>query len=117
MSFQISPDGKGLLFISRDSLSEEEEEKRKAKDDAEVVDEKFRMSHLWIYDIDSGESKRLTEGKCTVSDAHWSPDGAQIVYVTRPNPKVNESWNSDIWVIEVKGGTSRKLYENKGTDS
>ena len=58
-----------------------------------MVDEKFRWSHLWVYDIANKESTRLTEGNFTVSDAHWSPDSTAIVYVSRVNTKVDDSWN------------------------
>jgi len=116
-SFKVSPDGKKLLFIAQDSLSEEEEKKKKAKDDAEVVDETFRMSHLWMLDIEQKEAKRLTEGIFTVSDAHWSPDSNQIVYVSRPNTKNDDSWNSDVWLVGIKNNKPQKLFENPGSDS
>jgi len=116
-SYEISPDGAKILFTARDPLSKEEEKKRKEKDDAEVVDEKFRMSHLWVHDINNKGSTRLTEGVFTVSDAHWSPDSKQIVYVTRPNTKNDESWKTDIWVVDLETKTPSKLYENPGPDS
>jgi dipeptidyl aminopeptidase/acylaminoacyl peptidase len=116
-SFRISPDGKRVLFIARDPLSKEEKEKRKKKDDEEVVDQKFRMSHLWIYDIEKSEESRLTEGDFTVRSPEWSPDSRHIVYETRPNTKIDENWDSDIWVIETDSKESRKLYENPGSDS
>jgi len=115
-SYKISHDGTRILFTARDSLSKEEEKKQKEKDDTEVVDEKFRMSHLWIYDISKDEATRLTKGDFTVSDARWSPDSEKIVYVTRPNTKNDESWNSDIWVIDLETKTPKKLYENPGRD-
>jgi len=116
-SYEISSDGKKILFTAQDSLSEEEEKKRKEKDDAEVVDEKFRWSHLWVYDIAKKEATRLTEGDFTVSDAHWSPDSTAIVYVSRVNTKVDDSWNSDVWVVDLETKTPKKLYENPGSDS
>ena len=115
-SFEISPDANKILFTAKDSLTEEEERKRKEKDDAEVVDEKFPWRHLWVYDIEKGEASRITEGKFTVGDAHWSPDSSQIVYVTRPNTKVNDTWNSDIWVVDLEAKSPKKLYENPGSD-
>lgn len=115
-SFEISPDGKLILFMAQDSLSKEEQDKRKDKDDAEVLDEKFRMAHLWVHDIASGKETRLTEGGFTVSDARWAPDSRRIVYVTRPTPKVDDGWNSDVWVIAADAKTPRKLHENAGSD-
>ena len=115
--FRISPDGTRLVFTARDPLSDEDEQKKKMKDDAEVVDENFRMTHLWAYDIASGAGKRLTEGEFTVSDPQWSPDSTQIAYVTRPNPKVDDASYSDIHVVDVDSGGSRMLYENAGPDT
>jgi dipeptidyl aminopeptidase/acylaminoacyl peptidase len=116
-SFEISPDGTKVLFVSEDPLSEDEKKKKKKKDDAEVVDEKFRMSHLWFYDIEEKKAVRLTQGDFTVSDAHWSPDVKEIVYVSRPTPHVDDSWKSDIWVVDLESRTPRKIYENPGRDS
>ena len=115
-SFQISPDGTKILFTSLDPLSKEEKKKRKEKDDTEVVDQKYRMSHLWIYDLNKNEEMRLTQGKFTVSDARWSPDGQKIVYVTRPTPKSDDGWKSDIWLIDLETKTTQKLYDNPGRD-
>jgi dipeptidyl aminopeptidase/acylaminoacyl peptidase len=115
-SFRISPDGKKIVFTARDPLSKEEKEKKKKKDDAEVVDEKFRMSHLWLYDIKEEKAARLTKGDFTVSDFRWSPDSTKIAYVTRPNTKVDERWNSDIWVMDIEEKKPEKLYKNPGQD-
>jgi len=115
-SFEISPDGKKILFTALDSLTKEEKQKRKDKDDAEVVDEKFRMSHLWVFDIDKKEESRLTEGLFTVSDPQWSPDSRRAVYVSRPTPKVDDRWKSDVWVLDLGAKTPRKLFENPGSD-
>ena len=116
-SFSLSPDGKKILFTARDPLSKEEKERQKNKDDEEVVDQNFRMSHLWIYDIEKEKESRLTEGKFTVSGPEWSPDSRRIAYEARPNTKIDEIWNSDIWVIETDSKESRNLYDNPGSDS
>ncbi|MFC2164889.1 S9 family peptidase [Acidobacteriota bacterium] len=115
-ALEISSDGKKILFLSLDSLSAEEKKKQKQKDDTEVVDEKFRMTHVWAYNLEDKKAERLTEGEFTVSDAHWSPDGKQIVYVIRPNPTMIDRNQSDICVLDVATKTPRKLYENPGRD-
>ncbi|MGI9518871.1 MAG: prolyl oligopeptidase family serine peptidase [Pirellulaceae bacterium] len=115
--FRLSPDGKQIAFLSHDPLTDEEKKEKKQKDDTIVVDEKFRWVHLWVWDMESSEARRITEGDFTVSDPRWSPDGKSIAYVTRPNTKLDDTWNSDVWVVEVESGDARKLYENPGTDS
>jgi dipeptidyl aminopeptidase/acylaminoacyl peptidase len=114
--FRISPDGSKLLFTARDPLTDEQERRQKMRDDAEVVDESFRMTHLWAFDIESGEETRLTEGELTVSDPRWAPDSSKIAYVTRPTPKVDDSAWSDVWVVDLNGNTE-KFYDNQGPDS
>ena len=116
-SFRISPDGKKIAFTARDALTEDEEEKQEKKDDAIVVDEKFQMSHLWIFDLAGNKAVRLTEGEFTVSDFRWSPDSKSIAYVSRPNTKVDVGWDSDIWVLALDKDKPRKLFENPGPDS
>lgn len=81
-----------------------------------MVDEKFRMTHLWVFDIDKKEATRLTEGPFTVSDGQWSPDSRRVAYVSRPTPKVDDGWKSDIWVLDLEAKTPRKLFENPGSD-
>ncbi|NQW03774.1 MAG: S9 family peptidase [Acidobacteria bacterium] len=114
--FEISPDGSTLLLTARDPLSADERRRRKDRDDAEVVDEVFRWTHLWLLDVASGEEKRLTDGALVVSDPQWSPDGKTIAYVTRPTTKIDDSAWSDVWVTDLDGN-ARKFFENPGPDS
>ncbi|HET9371605.1 MAG TPA: S9 family peptidase [Vicinamibacterales bacterium] len=115
-SFAISPDGKKILFTAVDPLSAEDKRRRKERDDAEVVDETFRWTHLWYLDVESGKEKRLTEGAFVVSDPQWAPDSNAIAYVSRPTTKVDDAAWSDVWVTTLDG-KPRKFYENAGPDT
>src|SRR5688572_24376835 len=115
-AFSISPDGKTLLLTAQDPLTAEDRRRRRDRDDAVVVDEVFRWSHLWTFDIATGKETRLTEGQFVVSDPQWAPDSKKVAYVTRPTTKVDDSAWSDVWVVEM-GGTARKFFENKGPDT
>jgi dipeptidyl aminopeptidase/acylaminoacyl peptidase len=110
--FRFSPDGKSLLLSATDQPSKEEEERKKVKDDTMVIDADIRMTHLWLWNIEKKEEKRLTEGRFTVSDPQWSPDGARITYTTRPTPKADDGNLSDIWMMTVASGEKKKLVEN-----
>jgi dipeptidyl aminopeptidase/acylaminoacyl peptidase len=114
--YAISPDGTKLLFTARDPLTEEQKKRQELRDDAEVVDQDFRMTHLWVFDIESGEENRLSEGAFTVSDPQWAPDSSKIAYVTRPTPKVDDSSWSDVWVVDLDGN-AEKFFENQGPDT
>lgn len=118
-AFQVSPDGRRVLFTALDAESERDKERKKLRDDAVVVDAEFRWTHLWVVDFAGGEAQRLTAGDFTVSDAQWSPDSGRIAYVTRPNTKLDDTWNSDIWVADLRADAPslRKLFENPGPDA
>src|SRR2546428_12826387 len=94
--FRFSPDGKQLLLSATDQPSKDEEDRKKVKDDTMVIDADIRMTHLWLWNIDKKEEKRLTEGNFTVSDSQWSPDGRRISYTTRPTPKADDASLSDV---------------------
>jgi dipeptidyl aminopeptidase/acylaminoacyl peptidase len=115
-SFDISPDGKSMLFLSQDPLTPDDRRRQRERDDAVVVDETFRWTHLWVADVENGKAKRVTQGKFVVSDAQWSPDSKTIAYISRPNTKVDDGAWSDVWVSDL-GGQTRKLFENAGPDT
>ena len=115
-AFEISPDGKKILFASQDPLSADARRRQRERDDAEVVDDAFRWTHLWVLDIESGKEKRVTSGKYTVSDPQWAPDSNRIAFVARPNTKVDDAAQSDVWTTDLEGN-AKKFHENAGPDS
>jgi dipeptidyl aminopeptidase/acylaminoacyl peptidase len=110
-SFQFSPDGKSLLLTATDQPSKEEEERKKLKDDTILIDQDHKMTHLWLWDLDKKEAKRLTEGSFTVSDPRFSPDGKQVTFTTNPTPKADDNSLTDAWVLTIATGEKRKLSE------
>ena len=115
-AFRLSPDGTKLLFLARDGETDEDERRRTERDDALVVDETFRGTHLWVQDLQTDDATRLTEGSFTVSSPDWSPDSGQIVFERRPSPAANDRWKSDIWIVDVESGETRELHQNGGSD-
>jgi dipeptidyl aminopeptidase/acylaminoacyl peptidase len=115
-SFSISPSGTLLLITAQDPLTAADRRRQRDRDDAEVVDQTFRWSHLWTVDVESGKSARLTSGEFVVSDPQWSPDSKTVAYVTRPTTKVDDAAWSDVWVTDLTG-KMRKFFENRGPDA
>jgi dipeptidyl aminopeptidase/acylaminoacyl peptidase len=107
--FQFSPDGKKLLLTATDQPGKEEEQRKKDKDDTIVTDRDFKMTHLWLWDIEKKEGQRLTEGDFTVSDARFSPDGTKISYTTNPTPRADDGDITDIWLLDVATRERKKL--------
>src|SRR2546423_14479439 len=112
--FHFSPDGKRLLLTATDQPNKDEEDRKKVKDDTVVIDHDLKMAHLWVYDLNKKEEKRLTEGNYTASDPQWSPDGARITYTTRPTPRADDGALSDVWVVTVASGEKKKIAGEPG---
>src|SRR5437660_6724262 len=113
--FHFSPDGRRLVLTAVDQPSKDEEDRKKVKDDTMVIDQDIKMSHLWLFDLEKKEEKRLTEGNFTVSDPQWSPDRTRITYTTRPTPKADDGSLSDVWIMTIAGGGKKKLEESAGS--
>jgi dipeptidyl aminopeptidase/acylaminoacyl peptidase len=112
-AFHFSPDGKQLAFVANDQPNKDEEERKKLKDDTILIDRDLKMAHLWLFNIEKKEEKRLTEGDFTVSDPQWSPEGNRISYTTRPTPKADDSGLSDVWVMNTSSGNKKKIEDTR----
>jgi dipeptidyl aminopeptidase/acylaminoacyl peptidase len=112
--FRFSPDGKQLLLSATDQPSKDEEERKKLKDDTMVIDHDIKMTHLWLWNLEKKDEKRLTEGDFTVSDPQWSPDGTRITYTARPTPRADDGALSDVWMVTIAGGEKKKLASGDG---
>jgi dipeptidyl aminopeptidase/acylaminoacyl peptidase len=112
--FKFSPDGKHLVLTAVDQPPKDEEDRKKLKDDTMVIDHDIKMTHLWLFDLDKKEEKRLTEGDYTVSDPQWSPDGTRITYTTRPTPKADDGALSDVWMITIASGEKTRIGGDSG---
>lgn len=112
--FRFSPDGKRLVLTAVDQPNKDEEDRKKVKDDTMVIDHDLKMTHLWLFDVDKKQEKRLTEGDYTVSDPQWSPDGTRITYSTRPTPRADDGALSDVWMVTIAGGEKKKIAGEPG---
>jgi dipeptidyl aminopeptidase/acylaminoacyl peptidase len=108
-SLAWSPDGKWIGFAMSEPPTEQEEKDQKARNDARVVGENVKLTHLWIVPIakdDAGkrEPRRLTKTGFSVADWDWSPDGKTIAFSHVPTPGMNDWTRSDISTVDVGSG-------------
>ena len=118
-----SPDGKWIAFLLTDPKDEDEEKGEKEHRDARVVDEKSKMSRLYVVpaEADAGGKRpvrRLTAGALHVTDQFdWSPDSRTIVFTHRPTPGADDWTRSDVSVVDVAGATVRPLATSAAAES
>jgi dipeptidyl aminopeptidase/acylaminoacyl peptidase len=105
-----SPDGTRLAFTRRDAKPKD------AKDDEIRVwdrlryktDEGFlldgRRKHVWVVEVASGDTRRLTDGDWDDSAPSWSPDGSLIAFVSNRTAGRETNTVADIHVATLQGG-------------
>jgi dipeptidyl aminopeptidase/acylaminoacyl peptidase len=100
---------------------EEWEERVENRDDGYYAEQKLTYSHIWTYEIASGEKVQLTSGSFDNSGATWSPDGSMIAFTSnRTGTRMGDPdrlANNDIFVMSSAGGEERLLTTNQGPDN
>ena len=84
---RLSPDGGQLAYVLRAS----DREANKAR------------SAIWLLDIATGQSRRLTSGAHRDASPRWSPDGRTLAFISD-----REDDTSQLYTIAVSGGEARR---------
>jgi dipeptidyl aminopeptidase/acylaminoacyl peptidase len=66
-----------------------------------------REIHLYVFDVASHESKRITHGAFDVMGAAWSHDGTKIVYSRTRDGRFAHC--TDLWMCDADGSNERQL--------
>ncbi len=83
-----------------------------------------RRSHLLVVPVGGGAARDLTPGTRDVppfslgggDDYDVSPDGQEVCYSMNADPVPAISTNSDLYVVSIEGGQSRKITITPGAD-
>ena len=111
--FKWLSDSKYIAYTSKDSLTSEEEKKKKAKDDARVLDENFKYMRLYELSLVSREVTLTTKEDESVNDFDYSPDGSHVVLSTSPTPKLDDVLFHSKLVVINRDGSGRKVLSEK----
>ena len=68
-------------------------------------DSSLQVSDIWLYPVEGGPGKRLTNTKAAESDLAWSPDGTRLAFSTRRNGDENPQ----IYILPLDGGEAWRL--------
>ncbi len=140
----FSPDGKNLLFTSevfpecgaddacnQKKLMAEKDSKVKARVYTSLLYRHWtkwdngRRSHLLVVPVTGGAPKDLTPGTHDVppfslggpDDYDISPDGNEVCYTMNADLMPATSTNTDLFVVSIAGGPSRKITANPAADN
>ena len=137
-AFWWSPDGARLLVrtASRGATKEEDRRKRRRtakpkpgeapESDYHFVDRLRYLyngmgyvyhltGQLWVVDIETGDTRRLTDVPAGVGDAAWSPDGTEVVFAANLRRDHDLEPRAHLIVVDVESGRSRRLTGDLAT--
>ena len=83
----VSPDQKSIIFSEKEYQLEED----------------MGISHLYIMGVDGNNITRISDGKTSVYDAHWRPDGQKIGYLSA------ESGIMQLWEMNPNGTEAKQI--------
>jgi dipeptidyl aminopeptidase/acylaminoacyl peptidase len=111
-SFKWSHDGKHIAFVRTDTDTPAVRERKKKKDDRQIIDAEYHFDRLWIYDIESHQARLLTRQDANIDAIDWSPDDSSIVSRVSPTPRIDDYWRvSVVEIFDASNGTIRQVVE------
>jgi len=67
--FEWSSDGSRIAFLAVDTLPKTDEAKTARRDDPQIFEGNFRLSHVWVVDVATKHATEVAHGNLTVSGA------------------------------------------------
>ena len=111
--FKWDRDSHNITFISQDSLTTEEENRIKAKDDERVLDENIKHVRLYRVNLATRAVTLLTPENESVNDFDYSPDGSKIACEIAATPKLDDVYYRSKLMVMNRDGTGRKVVSEE----
>ncbi|MFV1971234.1 MAG: prolyl oligopeptidase family serine peptidase, partial [Acidimicrobiia bacterium] len=116
-----SPDGAQLALVVPEYVDGFEDEEERSRAPRRIKDPSFRFdnkgwtynkrSHIWTYEVVSGETAQITEGDYDELGPRWSPDGATITYQSAAH---DDRWTrpfNQVFTVPAGGGDANAVTE------
>ena len=106
-SYEWSPDGKFVAYLSRDAASG-------PQPIANRVGSSPPATRLWVQPLPSGTPRALTPADQFVDSFSWSPDGKEIAYSFAPFAGFLSPYSTKIFAVAIDGGRARPIIDRPG---
>jgi dipeptidyl aminopeptidase/acylaminoacyl peptidase len=116
-SIEWAPDSQSIFFLAPDAKSQEEKDREKLKDDVYAFEETYKQRHLWSVKVDSGSTRKITQGDYSVGSYALSDDGKKVVLHRAISPVLEHGRTSEVWVMNADGSGGLQLTRNNVVES
>ena len=107
-SYCWTPDGRGIAYLAVDAGPEP---------DPIVAEHDYRYSRLYLQSLEGDEPRRLTTTDRHVVSFALSPDGTRAVYAAQPTPRNRDSFDADLYEIDLRTLSEKALVTQPGRDA
>ena len=117
-SWQLSVDGRRVLYLSPDTVDQDNQTRRDKKFSANIRNEEQPIEHLWLLDLESRAPRRLTGGiEYSVSSVTQSRDGRWVGFRGTPDNRYMRNVTEttifgDAYLLELASGRIERLTSN-----
>jgi len=112
--YEWRPDGRALAYTATDPLPPARKDAEKLGFKQIVVEEGWTHRSLHLWDLESRQSRRLTEGR-TVEAFRWTRDGSRLAAAIAPRHLVDDSYMFQrIFAIDPASSSVDLLVDNPG---
>jgi dipeptidyl aminopeptidase/acylaminoacyl peptidase len=107
-TFSWTPDSAGIAYLATDPGAEP---------DPIVVDRDYRYTRLYIQPLSGGEPRRITTADRHVVSFALSPDGTRAVYAAQPTPRNRDSFDCDLYEVDLRTLAEKPIVVQPGRDA
>ena len=115
--FRWSKDQQFIGYLALDPPSSQERQRRGVGDDAVVAHQGYKYSRIYRVAVQGGEAHLVTPVDRHVISFDWAPDGSTIVYAGQVTPRNRDTFNVDLYEIDLKTGRETTLVAQEGRDA
>lgn len=101
-------DGSGIAYLAADAG---------AAADPVVADRDYHYSRLYIQSLAGGEPRRLTNADRHIISFALSPDSARAVYAAQPTPRNRDTFDVDLYELDLRTLSEKALVAQPGRDA
>jgi dipeptidyl aminopeptidase/acylaminoacyl peptidase len=114
-TYEWSPAGKALAYLTRDPMPAEEERQRQDKSFVIRADAPDRPTRLTLQTLDTTHIPvTLSPPMHYVDSFSWSPDGREIAYSAAPRSGFSSPYETRVYAVAAGGGDPRTIVDRKG---